>query len=542
LQIQVDLRCNLASRAIGFEVWKVCTSIRTRHLNPLQIGHVLREYLYPRIELNLIFGKVTQKALQRWDSQVRSASLHWGHDAATRNVCSQGLYSAAGILPLSLHCALVRANDAGVVLRSAPAPCAATTNDRVASAIAARKLRAEDFHHGLSRICPVRSRSRVCRITGALYHAASLNHHLTRRREQDPHRRAGCVPVIRPDDAGYTVFTDGSYKASGGGRCGFAAVICRTADLQAPGYNFQAGTYVVRKGSAPLAGANFAAEVMALLETLRVVPVNTPLVCVSDAFSALQVLRKPCIANGARVRLGARSLVVPARALLRLRAATTRTDFVHVRSHSGGDSLHERGNAVADREARKAADACTPCGPALEAEEAFVFWRYHARDRVDPGSESNFYHVHGDLRKSLKKCTTSNFTKTWADLPSQGAILRTTSPAGALHLLKLARSTRDPRLLTFCLKAVTLQLSTSDKMRFRTSSAVLEARKQTSGGVATAVDNTPGRRKPHTFDLPSTNRTPRTPPPHLHVPPPFPLPPARFAGPHKTSCTPSSAR
>ena len=87
----------------------------------------------------------------------------------------------------------------------------------------------------------------------------------------------------------------------------------RMEDYLDPTYTFAEGTYHVLRGAAPLAGANYAAEVKALLAVLHGIPLNAPLLCISDALSALQVLWKPVLANGGRIRLGARSLVVPAR-------------------------------------------------------------------------------------------------------------------------------------------------------------------------------------------------------------------------------------
>jgi hypothetical protein len=148
--------------------------------------------------------------------------------------------------------------------------------------------------------------------------------------------------------AGFVVFTDGSFirgEDSTEDVCGYAAVVCRMEDYLRPGYDFEEGSYIVLAGAAPLAGANYAAEVKALLVALFALPIEAPLLCVSDALSALQVLWKPTVASGARLRAGARSLVGPARALLHLR---TNTSCTHVHSHSGKTDILSRGNALAD--------------------------------------------------------------------------------------------------------------------------------------------------------------------------------------------------
>jgi len=261
---------------------------------------------------------------------------------------------------------------------------------------------------------------------------------------------------------GLVAFTDGSFidqEGTDDGMCGYAAVMCRVEDYLNPDYDFEAGTYVVLKGAAPLAGANYTAEVKALLAVLHAVPVNVPLLCISDALSALQVLWKPTIANGARIRLGSRALSSAARDLIKLRSAYTITECTHVHSHSGGNGIDARGNAIADTEANDAATQSPPCGPALATEEPYVFW------------EDEIFHVHGDLRKSLRDRATADYARSWGEHRTQGSITRLSSPKRVLSLIRLVRRTRDAPLLTFCLKAITLQVSTSDKMRYRAEKA-----------------------------------------------------------------------
>ena len=149
-------------------------------------------------------------------------------------------------------------------------------------------------------------------------------------------------------------------------------------DYLDPTYTFAEGTYHVLRGAAPLAGANYAAEVKALLAVLHGIPLNAPLLCISDALSALQVLWKPVLANGGRVRLGARSLVVPARTLLALRSPHTVSERVHVHSHTGGTDMNARGNSIADEQAQLAAEQCDPCGPALAAKSLGSFGNHRA--------------------------------------------------------------------------------------------------------------------------------------------------------------------
>ena len=90
----------------------------------VQAGDVLREYLYPKLEITLLYADISRKRLRKWAQLIRRAVLHHGHDLATRSIALPALFSALGVLPLEMHASLVRATEVGVMLRSAEAACA----------------------------------------------------------------------------------------------------------------------------------------------------------------------------------------------------------------------------------------------------------------------------------------------------------------------------------------------------------------------------------------------------------------------------------
>ena len=67
-------------------------------------------------------------------------------------------------------------------------------------------------------------------------------------------------------------------------RCqsGYAVVICKLTDVVDPDFDFSAEKCVVLTGTAPVSGANYTAEMQALLTTVYAIPVNVPLLCGSD--------------------------------------------------------------------------------------------------------------------------------------------------------------------------------------------------------------------------------------------------------------------
>ena len=104
----------------------------------------------------------------------------------------------------------------------------------------------------------------------------------------------------RYDGVGLVAFTDGSFTEGSTGQCrsGYAVVLCKLSDVLDPHFNFADDKCVVLTGTAPVSGANYTAEMQALLIALHAVPVNVPLLVGSDALSAIQVLRERWVSYG----------------------------------------------------------------------------------------------------------------------------------------------------------------------------------------------------------------------------------------------------
>jgi len=118
--------------------------------------------------------------------------------------------------------------------------------------------------------------------------------------------------------SGIVAFLDGSYSTN---LSGYAAILIKAEDFYlSPSGKLEAlhcpASHVVLKGKGPVSGANYTAEVLAILHTLRATPINIPLFIWSDALSMMQALQKPLVSEFQRLRLGSRTLVLPARAFL----------------------------------------------------------------------------------------------------------------------------------------------------------------------------------------------------------------------------------
>jgi hypothetical protein len=68
----------------------------------------------------------------------------------------------------------------------------------------------------------------------------------------------------------------------------------------------------------------------------------------------------------------------------------------------------------------------------IATEEPYVFW------------ENDIFHVHGDLRKSLRDRATADYAGSWGAHRTQGSITRLSSPKRVLSLIKLVNQGRTP--------------------------------------------------------------------------------------------------
>ena len=431
-------------------VWQTCMALRHHRLDLCQAGDTIREFLYPRIELGLAFSNITKAQLDKWTSVIRRAVLHGGLDNAQRSVNTDALFCAMGVRTVREEYVVIHTNEFSVSLRSDSIGCATTGASRLCSSVRAGRIRTAPLDTGAHALTLVTAakRSRRCRASraiGALLDlGVSTSWFQARGATIDCH---GPLPERLSDSV--AAFTDGSHTRGQGG--GYAAVFFAAADVL--------GTLrdpYVAAGPAPLAGANYAAEVRAVLTALDYT-VDTDVY--TDCASAVEVLSKDLVPLGKRLRLGARSLVMGCRLKLALRRALgLRTRLYHVPAHTGSGDTRSRGNAIADRVAGQARGRDAP--PHLDNEEHYVFW--HKSGSPGPARPRGLTHVSGNLRKLLCQLTRDRMEGRWAALPTQGRTIHMC--AGQLSgFLDYVRRTKDGALLLFLLQMSTGQTSTPDR-------------------------------------------------------------------------------
>ena len=207
---------------------------------------------------------------------------------------------------------------------------------------------------------------------------------------------------------------------------------------------------------APASGGNYTAEVQAILTALHGVPVNTPLLIVSDCKSALQAAWLEVVPDGRRIRMGARSLMASIREILEIRRSRFNCPAtrLHIHSHTSNTSTLARGNALADRLA--GLHAGTPAPPALQGEERVVFWDTDSLDETGQPA-----HICEDLRAHLRAKAQQGLLDKLQAKGSQGEVARRRGPA-LLDLLRTLRG-RGGSAHTFAFAALLRHLPTADR-------------------------------------------------------------------------------
>jgi len=491
---RMDLRADDMVGVLSGRVWAAARRIVSDRLSLVEASDFLREYVYPRLELGLLFAAVPRSALSGWDSLVARAVLRARAvpcpAPCVSSVAHSALYLALGVPPLSEHALVVAGTELGLSLRDLPMSMhSLTTRCRLRAAIrtghlatSGRQVRGEWWNVVTSvRSCRTNRVARVLCLLGKAGVRVSFPQVLPHRRDftfaavppVDP--RVGC-PVLAsglssissyrvcpPAPGGclpVSAFTDGAYGRGGGG---YASVLCSDIALRSALFDFGPDTCLVLQGASPPSGASYTAEAAAVLVTLCSVPVNCPLTVYTDSLSAMQAIDRGLLPASRRVRLGARAFIVLCRSLVAIRwdheASTT---FVHVHSHTEGTDVGSRGNAAADVSAGAARGmGDVPVDPFLMGEEDFVFW-------------DNDFHVSGDLGSLLKRKAMSSQLRHLCSLRTQGAVARE-ARSRLTEQFDLVRKTRSSGDLLFLLLAATRQTHTADRLVFPLSARTADS-------------------------------------------------------------------
>ena len=290
-----------------------------------------------------------------------------------------------------------------------------------------------------------------CRVTSVISSADPLDHV---RSEQTAWHPAIPLRMFCSDQRNlrYTVYTDGS-TVPGSRRCGGYGVVV-TADES---------RFVESGGHVHPSGANFLAELTAVLAALVSIPAQADVEIVMDCMGGLGAIARDDYSERSRIRAACRAVLTSIR-----RAAMTRDMFQaspslrHVHSHLGENTAAARGNQRADaranRERIEAIDL--PYVPFLQNEERYIAWIK---------GRTSTWHVTGDFRREMRRWAWTALVHRWAALRTAGRCAKS-NPEGTLELCRLIRKRKCSRDLLFAVLGLCEHLPVGElRVRSRTA-------------------------------------------------------------------------
>ena len=495
----MDLHPDAMVKAINTKINLFIKRIYAYRLTLLESAACIREVLYPKLELGLVFANISVTQLSTWDAAIRRAVFRGDIGARVHTlakpVCARGL----NVLPLAEHRLLLQGTTWANALRglkhlSSTQAALATTAVLVKSRHIQMAPRAglepnmltythkHDSHTSqLPRI--IRELDTKCNIAlttplarpltpdcveagQSVFRQGTYDNRIqgvvdcTPYSETNPHSIVE-VPPPGAKNEGVIIFTDGSFRRSGDSnieRGGYGATIVPETARDNPAFLFGPDTCVDLSGGSCGAGKNYAGEGMGILAALHALPISTPATIASDSLSSVMVLSSSGkLSTSKRLKMGARPIMRTILRLLALRTALgTRTEFRHVRAHTEGKDFWSCGNARADVLADDAAEDGANIGaqstPFLTNEERIVGFV-----RLKPGA--HYTHIIGNIRACIRSQLEKGLAVTAGALSTQGRILHKHTTQ-VCNIFQSLRRKQDNTLFTFFLRAVAVSLPT----------------------------------------------------------------------------------
>jgi hypothetical protein len=443
-------------------VQRVCTKIRTHRFTLDMTVYAVKQYLLPSLRLGLLTTDVPNTQLQKWDSDIRQAALMGAGMFASSSLARPAVPLGSGIPRLLTHTWELRAEEAQVTL----------LNEYPSSHTAWARANIQGlplFPHS-GRPAPPNPQlegraQRSSRLANHIFHLRKMGITIeyppqclrnppmlvtTETTNKQEELDAGIawrpqhMPVLFTGSEGrteYVFYTDGSTGRDKSLMSGSAVV-----QMDAQGNVERSHRFPVRAS-----GANYLAEMAAILAAILMAPTHANVTVHTDCRSALQAInrnRDRCWQEvgapyGASYHLPQRRRVVMAcRPVLNLirRAIQDRkgtVTLVWIRAHTDGRDIHSRMNDIADREANRAR---------IEAKQTWHRIAGYERLVMRVANTETI----GSYRKQVQRYFTRSTLADLAKLSHQGGLARY----------------NEGQLLEFC--RVAQRANNSDLLRFTT--------------------------------------------------------------------------
>ena len=500
LQYNIDLDPTEMTKKLQKTLYMTTRNLIASKLTISQCSSVIREFLYPKLELGLLFLPPPLQTLKSWDSSILSASFRTTMGPHICRLNPKAKWLILGTFPLSTQADVLCSLNTIQTLRSIHTPAAATKSIILNKNIQIGNIRKTNSYIGfenniglnITKYNITHNNQNMNSITKELKFLKQHNIYLAKKTQNDHrgsplthpsqntplhqqitiHDIQNCIhfqrqqhqpqpaPILNEDTI---AFTDGSAQKSN--HCGYATILINSNTFNQPNFSFteNANSCSIIYGSSPYAGQNFTAEAMAILRTLLTVSIATPLSIYSDCKSLLLHLQPICIlSEGKALQLGAGSIVRKIRSILLKRIKmNTKTTFTHVKAHTQFQDKFSIGNEIADFYAKKAAN-----DPILNQNCIIPFTHENPNNRIlieaKTCSNQSILHKHidGNLRIVLLNKLEKAKVKHWAGLEHQGTVAKTVSKQ-LIQTINYLRNHHHNTLLIFLTLASTQLLPTA---------------------------------------------------------------------------------
>jgi ribonuclease HI len=460
LGLGINLRLDWKGTHVTMEraVLGLAERIRRHAMDIPMATMATKQVLIPRLRSGLLFAKVPESRLEKWDGILRRAVFQGSNTRTCAGLAIEALYLTSGFPRLSDHAWALRAEEVMVTL-NAEYPSSATAWARMGGVL-----------WGVGHHMPP-SKCRVVRHVAGVPGAEVFETDAADRAPGPDDLLARCRPLREEEVEEWgrrwrpvaipTLCRVGERQGPGVGRC----MTFYTDGSTGPDRGLPSGSSVVRADedgqavgvhgfAVRTSGNNYLAELVAFAAALIQTPVDTDSVTWSDALSVKHaaergrdrsddgsLLRTFHLTQRQRILSAARPVMNIVRAVISARAGAS--DIRHVRAHTGGADVHSQLNEVADVEANRARIEAAATGE-------FIPYLLAGEERVC--MSVNGVSVIGSYRRQVLRAAAGRALARLASMPSQGLLAghggRFTSYCTAVA------KTRSPHLIRFATLAI----------------------------------------------------------------------------------------
>ena len=476
-QINFELSWRAQRKQMQSTINQFRAQCRRNKLNALTCATAVREYLIPKLELGLKHADLPEKVLDKWNAEIRFCVLHTTTIRAPTKISKAGFHIIANIPNLVQLRKTIRAAELHIRLNSEEPPASKSIWARLTKMT--RSDNPDNIVQYLNSSKAAGKQDSVGRAIKAMQQlnifaqqnpsmdateqvhiveeSADLSWSAWVAKQSDPYSKPNAVFKSTHPIGAIVAFTDGSTPIHAEGCSGVGVVLKREGHKD-----------IEIAEAFKTSGNNYAAELMAILTTLKITPINSELTIFTDSKSAVQGLQKEfaLLSERKQLRTPARPIVRSIHKILQQRKnVSTRLEWI--RAHTGESNPYATANKRADElanEGRKKGEGMRL--PEFTHNENKIIFRTGNEKKQDSKQvhqrlESST-HIPGDVRQELKRICTLETMDEWKSMKIHGELARI-NPTDIQELCKVMRQHKNNKLFDFYLQALTQTADTMDR-------------------------------------------------------------------------------